>query len=68
MEIALKILNIWENKLMSKIFEQSSALQITLINYFTIERVLHELDYELLFRPDKILIPILGLKEIIDKY
>ena len=68
LELALKILNAWENKLMSKIFEQSPELQITLINYFTIERVLHELDYELLFRPDKILIPILGLKEIIDKY
>ena len=68
LELALKILNVWENKLMSKIFEQSPNLQITLINYFTIERVLHELDYELLFRPDKILIPILGLKEIIDKY
>ncbi|MHA1239467.1 MAG: hypothetical protein ACTSQU_01615 [Promethearchaeota archaeon] len=68
LENALKILNVWENKLMSKIFEQSPELQITLINYFTIERVLHELTYELLFRPDKILIPILGLKEIIDKY
>jgi len=53
---------------MGKIFEQNSELQITLINYFTIERVLNELAYELLFRPDKILIPILGLKEIIDKY
>jgi len=68
LENALKILNVWENKLMGKIFEQSPDLQITLINYFTIERVLHELSYELLFRPDKILIPILGLKEIIDKY
>ncbi len=68
LEIALKILNVWENKLMGKIFEQSPDLQITLINYFTIERVLRELAYELLFRPDKILIPILGLKEIIDKY
>ncbi|MHA1257006.1 MAG: hypothetical protein ACTSPS_15560, partial [Promethearchaeota archaeon] len=68
LEKALKILNVWENKLMGKIFEKSSDLQITLINYFTIERVLYELSYELLFRPDKILIPILGLKEIIDKY
>jgi len=68
LENALKILNVWENKLMGKIFDQSPDLQITLINYFTIERVLHELSYELLFRPDKILIPILGLKEIIDKY
>ena len=68
LENALKILNVWENKLMGKIFEQSPDLQITLINYFTIERVLHELSYELLFRPDKILVPILGLKEIIDKY
>jgi len=68
LENALKILNVWENKLMGKIFEKSPDLQITLINYFTIERVLNELSYELLFRPDKILIPILGLKEIIDKY
>jgi predicted trehalose synthase len=68
LENALKILNVWENKLMGKIFEQSPDLQITLINYFTIERVLQELSYELFFRPDKILIPILGLKEIIDKY
>ena len=68
LENILKILNAWENKLMGKIFEKSSELQITLINYFTIERVLNELAYELLFRPDKILIPILGLKEIIDKY
>jgi len=68
LEIVLKILNVWEKKLIGKIFEQSSDLQITLINYFTIERVLNELTYELLFRPDQILVPILGLKEIIDKY
>ncbi|NVM17978.1 MAG: hypothetical protein HWN80_09695 [Candidatus Lokiarchaeota archaeon] len=68
LEIALKLLNLWENKLMSKILEKSLNLHFTLINYFTIERVLHELAYELLFRPQNIIIPILGLKEIIDKY
>ena len=68
LEVALKLLNLWENKLMSKILEKSLNLDFTLINYFTIERVLHELDYELLFRPSNIIIPILGLKEIIDKY
>jgi len=68
LENALKILNVWENKLMGKIFEQSPDIHITLINYFTIDRILHELSYELLFRPSSILIPILGLKEIIDKY
>ncbi len=68
LEVALKLLNLWEKKLMSKILEKSLNLQFTLINYFTIERVLHELNYELLFRPGNIIIPILGLKEIIDKY
>jgi hypothetical protein len=68
LEVALKLLNLWEKKLMSKILEKSLNLHFTLINYFTIERVLHELDYELLFRPGNIIIPILGLKEIIDKY
>jgi len=68
LEVALKLLNFWEKKLMSKILEKSLNLHFTLINYFTIERVLHELDYELLFRPGNIIIPILGLKEIIDKY
>jgi predicted trehalose synthase len=53
---------------MSKILEKSLNLNFTLINYFTIERVLHELSYELLYRPGNVIIPILGLKEIIDKY
>jgi hypothetical protein len=67
LEAALRLLNLWENKLMSRILEKSLNLHFTLINFFTIERVLHELDYELLFRPSSIIIPILGLKEIIDK-
>ena len=68
LEVALKLLNLWEKKLMGKILEKSLNLHFTLINYFTLERVLHELDYELLFRPGNIIIPILGLKEIIDKH
>ncbi|NHJ21225.1 MAG: hypothetical protein EAX91_09795 [Candidatus Lokiarchaeota archaeon] len=68
LEAALNLLNLWENKLMGKILEKSLNLDFTLINFFTIERVLHELDYELLFRPENIIIPIIGLKEIIDKY
>jgi hypothetical protein len=68
LEIALNLLNLWEQKLMGKIFDKSkSKLHFTLINYFTIERTLHELNYELLFRPNLTIIPILGLKEIIDK-
>lgn len=68
LEIFLKLLNSWENRLMGKLFEEGEKLHFTLINYFTIERALHELDYELLFRPNKTIVPILGLKEIIDKY
>lgn len=69
LEIALNLLNLWEQKLMGKIFDKSLKLKLhfTLINYFTIERTLHELNYELLFRPNNAIIPILGLKEIIDK-
>jgi hypothetical protein len=69
LEIALDLLNLWENKLMGKIFDKSLSLKLhfTLINYFTIERTLHELNYELLFRPNVTIIPLLGLKEIIDK-
>ncbi|MHA1670049.1 MAG: hypothetical protein ACTSV5_05650 [Promethearchaeota archaeon] len=67
LEVLKNLLNVWENKLMSKIFDKSLKLHFTLINYYTIERALHELDYELLFRPNNIIIPILGLKEIIDK-
>ncbi|MFX1235934.1 MAG: hypothetical protein ACFFBY_15505, partial [Promethearchaeota archaeon] len=68
LEIILKLLSSWELKLMGKLFEEGEKLHFTLINYFTIERALHELDYELLFRPNKTIVPILGLKEIIDKY
>ncbi|MHA2429901.1 MAG: hypothetical protein ACXACC_02595 [Promethearchaeota archaeon] len=68
LEKIMKLLNSWENRLMGKLFDKSLNLHFTLINYFTIERTLHELDYELLFRPNKIIVPILGLKEIIDKY
>jgi hypothetical protein len=68
LEVALELLNLWEDKLMGKILEKSLKFNFTLINFFNIERVLHELDYELLFRPNNIIIPILGLKEIIDKY
>lgn len=68
LEFLLKVLNAWENRMMRKIFDISLNLHFTLINYFTIERALHELDYELLFRPRNIIVPILGLKELIDKY
>ncbi|MFW9947488.1 MAG: hypothetical protein ACFFDX_11755 [Candidatus Odinarchaeota archaeon] len=68
LEMFMKLLNSWENRLMGKLFDKNLNLHFTLINYFTIERTLHELDYELLFRPNKIIVPILGLKEIIDKY
>ncbi|MFX0057335.1 MAG: hypothetical protein ACFE85_09130 [Candidatus Hodarchaeota archaeon] len=68
LELVLKMLNAWENRMMGKIFDINLNLHFTLINYFTIERALHELDYELLFRPRNIIVPILGLKELIDKY
>ena len=66
LDIVLKVLNTWESKLMGKILKNLKADYI-LITYFYIERALHELNYEILFRPNMTIIPILGLKEIIEK-
>lgn len=66
LDVVLNVLNIWESKLIGKILKNLNA-HYTLITYFYIERALHELNYEMLFRPSKIIVPILGLKEIIDK-
>jgi len=67
LETVLKVLNVWEEMLMRKIIRILNP-NITLTNYFTIERALNELNYEILFRPNKTIVPILGLKEIIEKY
>ncbi len=66
LDIVFSVLNIWESKLIGKILKNLN-LNYVLITYFYIERALHELNYEILFRPDKTLVPILGLKEIVDK-
>ena len=66
LDVVLNVLNIWETKLMGKLLKNFDAHYV-LITYFYIERALNELNYEILFRPHKIIIPILGLKEIIDK-
>ena len=66
LEAVLTLLNKWENKLIRKIL-QGLEPNITLINYFYIERTLHEITYEILYRPNKIIVPVLGLKEIIEK-
>ena len=66
LDILLNVLNTWEFKLIGKILKNLDADTI-LITYFYIERALHELNYEILFRPNKIIVPILGLKEIIEK-
>ncbi|MFX0037995.1 MAG: hypothetical protein ACFFCY_05450 [Promethearchaeota archaeon] len=62
----LNVLNRWELKLIGMILKDLDVDYI-LITYFYIERALYELNYEILFRPNKIIIPILGLKEIVDK-
>ncbi|MHA1151004.1 MAG: hypothetical protein ACTSR8_22510 [Promethearchaeota archaeon] len=66
LDVILKFLDAWEIKLMNKLLRDLNA-NTTLITYFYIERALHELSYEMLFRPSKIIVPILGLKEIIER-
>ncbi len=67
LELVLNVLNVWEEKLMTKLLKTLKP-DLTLTYYFYIERTLHELNYELLFRPSKAIVPILGLKEITEKY
>jgi len=66
LDIVLNVLNIWEIKLMRKILKNLN-LNYVLITYFYIERALHELNYEILYRPNKIIVPVLGLIEIVEK-
>jgi len=66
LDIVLNVLNIWESKLIGKILKNLNPNYI-LITYFYMERALYELNYEILFRPNKTIVPILGLKEIVDK-
>ena len=66
LDIVLNILNTWELRLIGK-FLKSMEPSIPLLNFYYIERVLHEIKYEILFRPEKIIVPILGLKEITER-
>ncbi len=66
LDTVLYVLNVWETKLMGKILKNLN-LDYVLITYFYIERALYELSYEIGHRPNKILVPVLGLKEIVDK-
>ncbi|MFW9902529.1 MAG: hypothetical protein ACFFDY_14780 [Candidatus Thorarchaeota archaeon] len=66
LDVILNVLNIWEAKLIGKILKNLD-LDYILITYFYIQRALYELNYEILYRPNKTIVPILGLKEIIDK-
>jgi hypothetical protein len=66
LDTILNVLNVWETKLMGKILKNLN-LDYVLITYFYIERALYELSYEIGHRPNKILVPVLGLKEIVDK-
>ncbi|MBD3254101.1 MAG: hypothetical protein GF383_03370 [Candidatus Lokiarchaeota archaeon] len=68
LETILEVLNQWEFKMMTKILNvEKYNPSITLINYHSIERVLHEIQYEMLYRPSEIIVPILGLKEITER-
>lgn len=66
LEHIMGVLNAWEDKMMGKILKNLEH-DLNLISIYSIERVLHEINYEILYRPNKSIIPILGLKEILDK-
>lgn len=65
-EAVFNLLNAWEMKLTAKIL-QNLGINKILVYFFTIERVLYEINYEILYRPNMVFIPFLGLKEMIEK-
>ena len=66
LDIIIRVLDIWEKKL-KEIILRELDLNAALLDFFTIERTLQEINYEILYRPDKIIVPLLGLKEILEK-
>ncbi len=65
LEKLLLLLNKWENIFINK-FLKSLVTNSTLVYIFLIDRILHEILYEIHFRPDNVIIPFLGLKEIVN--
>lgn len=61
------MLTTWELYLKEKILENIQVNPI-LIEIFTIERILNEIIYEILYRPENMLIPILGLIDFLEQY
>ncbi|MBY9006454.1 MAG: hypothetical protein KGD63_06820 [Candidatus Lokiarchaeota archaeon] len=62
----IKLLNIWETLHTERIIK-NSEYDNKLINYFLIDRIIHEINYEIKFRPFKVIIPLLGLKEYLNE-
>ena len=62
----LNVLDTWERKLKEIVLRDLDSIK-ALVDFFIIERTLREINYESLYRPDKIIVPLLGLKEIIEK-
>ncbi len=56
------ILNTWEGTMKADILK-NVEINGSLFKLFTVERALRELSYEVLYRPNKIIVPLLGLKE-----
>ena len=63
----LLILDTWEFHLKKLILENINTNKI-LLELFTIERILNEINYELQYRPRNLIVPIIGLHEFINKY
>ena len=64
-EIMKSALNTWERELRELIVKNYEMDQ-DLLRFFLIERMLREINYECKYRPENILIPMIGLKEIIN--
>ncbi|MFW5895462.1 MAG: hypothetical protein ACOCT9_01830, partial [archaeon] len=58
------LLDGWEKKMQKNIIT-NYQIELDLFNFFTIERILRELAYEIKYRPKNIMIPIFGLKKTI---
>ncbi|MBN1801394.1 MAG: hypothetical protein JW891_07810 [Candidatus Lokiarchaeota archaeon] len=61
-EEVITLLNFWETSLKTIVYKSVNVSPV-LLDLASLERILSELNYELLYRPKNVLVPLLGLKE-----
>nr|MDO8110241.1 hypothetical protein [Candidatus Sigynarchaeota archaeon] len=64
----VKVLNDWEEQVRKTIlstYQQQREINLKLIEFYTLQRIMNEITYEIKFRPSNFFIPLIGLLELV---